>query len=132
MATEANRVTRELRKFIEQVVVKVVLDIVANLQASPTKGGTPVKTGWARANWIATPTVPSSSPVGTRHSVSGGPARSSVAKLIATYRLEAGPVYVVNSVPYITRLNQGSSDQAPAGFVQVAIARAVRSASRAA
>ena len=130
MATESARVTRQLRRFIEKVVVKITLDIVANLQEKPSKGGTPIDTGWARANWIATATVPSTSPVGTRHSVSAGASSRAIAKLISTYRLAAGPIYVSNSVPYIARLNQGSSKQAPAGFVQRAIARAIRSAAR--
>ena len=37
-----------------------------------------------------------------------------------------GTAWVANNVPYITKLNGGSSKQAPSGFVQIAIARAVQ------
>lgn len=35
-------------------------------------------------------------------------------------------IYIVNNVPYIGLLNAGSSRQAPAGFVEVAILRGMR------
>jgi hypothetical protein len=36
-----------------------------------------------------------------------------------------GEVHVSNAVPYVQSLNDGHSQQAPAGFVQAAIAKAV-------
>ncbi len=42
--------------------------------------------------------------------------------LAGKYR--GGRLFLSNNVPYISRLNDGSSGQAPAGFVQAAIARA--------
>ena len=36
--------------------------------------------------------------------------------------------YLVNNVPYIGVLDQGHSQQAPAGFVQAAIDRSIRGA----
>jgi formaldehyde-activating enzyme involved in methanogenesis len=37
---------------------------------------------------------------------------------------------VSNNVPYINRLNEGHSAQAPAGFVQQAVAKAVADTTR--
>jgi hypothetical protein len=43
-------VVKAAEGFAEKVVRKLALDIVANLVAAPSEGGTPVDTGWARAN----------------------------------------------------------------------------------
>ncbi len=40
-----------------------------------------------------------------------------------------GTAFISNSVPYINRLNEGSSTQAPAGFVQLAVISAGLAAS---
>ena len=36
-----------------------------------------------------------------------------------------GAVFISNAVPYIRRLDAGSSDQAPAGFVRYAVSKAI-------
>ena len=45
---------------------------------------------------------------------------------LASYRLEGGNIFISNNVPYILALNDGTSRQSPAGFVQNAIQKAVR------
>tara|TARA_R110002167_G_scaffold93122_2_gene249823 strand:+ start:20235 stop:20648 length:414 start_codon:yes stop_codon:yes gene_type:complete len=110
----------------EQVIRKLTLDVVANLTKAPSQGGTPVDTGWARANWIANVSSPSTDVVGSPGQA--GPARAAQAASLGRvlgYKLAAGPVFISNNVPYIIRLNDGSSKQAPAGFVQAAIQLAV-------
>lgn len=64
---------------------------------------TPVRSGRARNGWF----------------VQVGPAAN------VEFSIRIGPIYVVNDVPYIGRLNDGWSTQAPAGFIQIAVARAV-------
>tara|TARA_R110000737_G_scaffold47134_4_gene67060 strand:+ start:19009 stop:19416 length:408 start_codon:yes stop_codon:yes gene_type:complete len=110
----------------EQIVKSVVLDVVANLVKAPKEGGTPVKTGWARANWIARIGSPGTEPVGDPESVgSAKGAQNAALGSVLSYKLVSGPVFISNNVPYILRLNEGSSQQAPAGFVQRAIQLAV-------
>lgn len=85
---------------------------------------TPVDTGRARANWVVgvtsanrtindTPT-----PVGTaaiqraRQAILAAPARQDL--------------YISNNLPYIVKLNEGSSAQAPRKFVQAAIVTGIK------
>lgn len=118
---------RQLTFFVK----KLVLDIAANLRSEPTKGGTPVDTGWARSNWLVRLKEPPTSPVGTRPKEKGlpgvdeGAADASIAEFVSGYVINAGDVYISNLVPYIARLNDGSSKQAPQGFVERAILKAI-------
>lgn len=126
MADQVVVVMQALESVTEQVIKKVALDIVANLSRAANEGGTPVDTGWARANWLANVSTPSKNVAGTPESVNVAESeqQSGLGKVLL-YRLAAGPVYISNNVPYILRLNEGYSKQAPAGFVQRAIQEAV-------
>lgn len=110
---------QDLNRTLERVVRKVTLDITANLIRT-----TPVDTGWARANWIPRIGRPVGRPAGTREAVNTAEQAAGQAS-IASYRLQNGTTHVTNNVPYINRLNMGHSRQAPAGFVQGAIRKAV-------
>ena len=128
MADQLRIVVNALNKFAEKHIKIIVLDAVANLVED-----TPRKTGWARANWIpgigVSPKVDGTPPA--EEASAGGVASRSqqreqgIATVAATYTLDKGKVYITNSVPYITKLNEGSSKQAPAGFVQSSILRAI-------
>jgi hypothetical protein len=120
--------------FVARIVKKLVLDIVANLQASPSDGGTPVDTGWARVNWI--PVIGNASrkaapkPGGHGQTVSAAAAlalqgQAAVAVIATTYRTSMGPVTIANNVPYILPLDAGSSKQAPSGFIRRGIVKAL-------
>lgn len=115
-----------LDEFIERIVKKITLDIVANLVAAPGEGGTPVDTGWARANWVPKIGSPATTPVGSPESVTDAPQQAGILTIVADYKLDKGPVFISNNVPYILKLNGGSSKQAAAGFIQAAIAKALR------
>lgn len=103
----------------------IALQVLANLVASPSRGGTPVDTGWARANWVPNIGEPLTGVVGTREAVTAGAQAAGQAKLIR-YKLGQGPIYLTNNVEYIKRLNAGHSKQAPAGFIQAAVARGIK------
>lgn len=116
----------QVNNFTERAVKKLVLDIVANLQVA-----TPVDTGWARANWIPGIGGASNSPAprppgGAGTSSAANRQASAIASIATSYSLSQGEVFIVNNVPYILRLNEGSSRQAPSGFVQRAITKAVK------
>ncbi len=120
-------VVSALDQFIDGIIKKLVLDIVANLRSAPNTGyGTPVDTGWARANWIPQIGSPRQSAEGSREAVSSGAQDAGVALVATAYKREQGPVFISNNVPYIVLLNEGSSKQAPRGFVQNAITKAVK------
>lgn len=116
-------VISELNAFVQKTMAALALRIIANLVAPPSQGGTPVDTGWARANWVPNIGSPINSPVGEPGKPSPGAQQAGQAALVR-YKLGQGPIYITNAVPYIGRLNAGHSKQAPAGFIQLAVARA--------
>lgn len=81
---------------------------------------TPVDTGRARANWQVgvnqekTDIVESTDKSGMQ-SISKG--SSDIAKAKSPNDV----IYITNNLPYIQRLNEGHSSQAPAGFVDKAV-----------
>lgn len=126
--SQTSQIIAELNNATEKAVKKITLDVVANLQSPPPQGGTPVDTGWARANWVVDVTTPFRVQAEQIGSISGRAAESeaSKAKLAISYNLSMGPTFASNNVPYVLKLNDGSSKQAPQGFVQNAIIKAVR------
>ncbi len=96
---------------------------------------TPIDTSRAKYNWqssvglpkigvlLAYPAAPSSPAEGSSI------ARASVDAATISYRGQVGGVWIVNNLPYIGLLNNGSSAQAPADFVARAVLAGVRSIS---
>lgn len=124
---QVDRITEELQKLIENLATNISLEVTANLIEE-----TPVDIGWARANWV--PSIgapvdnnaesvedPNSQNVASQRSQQ----QSAIANVATNYRLEKGDVYICNNVPYITKLNDGSSRKAPRGFVQQSIAKGI-------
>ena len=124
---QVTAIVRSLERFTERLIVKITLDVTANLVET-----TPVDTGWARANWVpsvGTPVVKNLK--GAERIVSAAAAEQAAGQAQAIgYKLARGRVFVSNNVPYILRLNDGYSQQAPSGFVQMAIRKAVTQAGR--
>lgn len=88
---------------------------------------TPVDTGRARANWQV---GIGSAPAGTVEYSGGGSSAANYSigaahSVVTTYRGQPGGIWLVNNLPYIQRLNEGWSAQAPAKFVEQAIDTAV-------
>lgn len=124
--TNIRVVIKALESVAEQVIKAIALDIVANLRRAPSEGGTPVDTGWARANWQPRIGSPATDVVGTPEAVGTAKAAQEAGLgALLVYKLAAGSVYITNNVAYITRLNEGSSGQAPKGFVQRGVQEAV-------
>jgi len=127
-------VVGELDRFIDDVMKKLALDLVAILSSAPSEGGTPIDTGWASANWIPYIGAPRSAPAGSRpnnaaHGANNASrfAQEAGSALVGTTFKHGTPMGVSNAVPYIVELNDvPTSKQAPRGFVQTAIHRTVR------
>lgn len=99
----------------DKIVRKVALDVVRELVQR-----TPVDTGLARSNWFIG--YERGSSVDPAKSKNGAPSLARSAQFAAN--LGAGSTfYIVNNVPYIMRLEFGSSKQAPAGMARVTVAR---------
>jgi len=129
--SEARRIDKILRAATEKVIGKLQLRAWQSLTSA-----TPVDTGFARSAW--TPSTgspadaalqpPSDDVVKREQAASQLASNEGRARNIANgYRFRQGNVFLSNGVPYIGFLNAGSSSQAPANFVELAIADAVRS-----
>ncbi len=121
MTTKANvaRVNQDLRRFVTRVVILLAVRITENIIRT-----TPVDTGFAKASWIPSVGAPVQSVAGSREAVNRSAQDAGVARL-KTYKLGQGVIHIVNNVPYIADLNDGSSAQAPAAFVQGGIVRGI-------
>ncbi len=83
---------------------------------------TPVDTGRARANWHSGATD-NDEPIFKGEDKTGSVSIQRIVKA-ANAKKPRQSIFLYNNLPYIGRLNAGSSDQAPAGFVEKAIAKA--------
>jgi hypothetical protein len=123
---EVRRVTNILVTSIEKTIARLSVNITAELIER-----TPVDTGWARANWVPALGSPSSELATTSPDSSDVPGQSnrqsSGISSVLGYKLRNGEVFISNNVPYIERLNEGTSNQAPKGFVQDGIEAGIKS-----
>jgi hypothetical protein len=81
---------------------------------------TPVDTGRARANWqvgIGEPELGA-----TEDTDPGGGETVARNNLVISGSKPEAEIHLTNNLPYIEALNEGSSSQAPAGFVEEAVA----------
>lgn len=98
--------------------VALVVDAAVVLQ-------TPVDTGRARVNWQVELGGPAG---GTLPAPQGGNAAQvaiDAGKATIAQHKSGQAIHITNNLPYIGRLNDGSSAQAPAGFVETAIHQGV-------
>lgn len=79
---------------------------------------TPVDTGRARSNWI--PSIGTSSKT-IKEKPNDLSQILTDAQLTVDKAKLGDTIYFTNNLPYISRLNEGSSAQAPAGFVEKAV-----------
>lgn len=125
MGTRVRRIESQLVDFVSFVTAQLALEVTAEV-----KGSTPVLTGWARANWLASIGAPVVDVVGSPGNVSTGAQSRAEIAIATNYKISDGPIYVSNNVPYIAALNAGSSQKAPAGFVEASLVNAVAAINR--
>lgn len=124
---------REIAVGVEANSGKMVRKTVITV-ASAVALRTPVDTGRARANWrtqvgSALTAQAGAFPQGTKGSTGAAAAAQATAEAVNAMQgpVKSGvPVFISNNLPYIGRLNDGSSTQAPAGFIQSAIDAGIR------
>jgi hypothetical protein len=119
---QLGRIFAELDEAISERVSEFTLELHGELVSNPPSG-TPISTAWASTNWwpaVGQAPTANGGPVGEPSSRAGG--QSAGVAEVASYKIASGqPLWVSNNVPYISRLNAGWSQQAPAGFVEQAI-----------
>lgn len=119
------RISGDLDKVVRQVALAIDQAVVV---------ATPVDTGQARSNWLVsvgqprTDTIPAYDP-GVLGSSSGPNTTQALdqGRNVISSAASGATIYISNNLPYIGRLNQGYSRQAPAGYIE----RAVEAASNA-
>jgi hypothetical protein len=83
--------------------------------------GTPVDTGRARGNWQASTGSPASREVNALDPTGAMAIAAMVSEVSAWTPKDDLPAFITNNLPYIQRLNEGWSKQAPAHFIEQVI-----------
>ena len=102
-------VIAEVKNAPQEAVAGGIIELTGNLAAA-----TPVDTGYAQNSWFATEDENDAGTPG-----SNGPSESAI-RVAQRYTLSK-PVYINNGAAYIGRLNDGHSQQAPSGFVDMEV-----------
>lgn len=123
--SQADAIFAALEKEVARFITDATLEVTTNLIET-----TPVDTGFARSSWVPTIGRPidTSSLVATPDIGEVAAQQNGGIAALLSYELKDGPVFVANAAPYIERLNDGSSTQQPAGFVEAAINKGVATA----
>lgn len=104
----------DLPRRVGLVKRKVALELLRRLTLA-----TPVDTGRARSNWMTTLAAPSDA---VRDTLGKDPSATILGEADeATRGVTDESIFIVNNLPYIARLNNGWSKQAPTGFVDTAV-----------
>lgn len=128
MMVRAERFEENVDRLVRKVAIVADQAVVSE---------TPVDTGRARSNWIVSLGAAESNVIeayapGAQGSTAAENTQAAINQgqsVIANYQggLE---IHITNNLPYIGELNNGSSAQAPADFVRLAIVAAVRAINR--
>jgi hypothetical protein len=112
----ATRVVRNSDKTVKKVALAIDQTVVL---------ATPVDKGRARANWIASLDKPAEG-IADAFDKGGSQAIAAARATIDGYDGEINTeVHITNNLDYIGFLNDGSSSQAPAGFIQTGVRQGV-------
>lgn len=93
------------------------------------RDATPKLTGNAQNNWIPTIGAPFPTVDGSPEAPSARAQNKGIQRVQNFYKFPQ-VLHITNNVDYLKALNDGSSTQAPAGFIQTAIARGIIAAKR--
>lgn len=123
LANDLDKKANLVETAASDLAVEIAMVVITDLANT-----TPVDTSKALSNWIVTLGSPTNQKVPAHFKGSRGSTKSaSVAQTIANARdflkkkKPGQTIYISNRQPYIKRLNEGYSGQAPAGFVQRAV-----------
>lgn len=127
LAKKVRKASVAVSRNADKLVVEVANDILANVVSD-----TPVDKGDARSNWQVNLNSPAA---GTRDAyVPGKKGSTALENIIASVEMGSKKVeayvsgqtiHITNNLDYIGDLNNGSSKQAPPGFVQDAVLESI-------
>lgn len=123
LADRLEKKAAAIEKAASQTAVDTALAIVGDLAYK-----TPVDTSQALSNWIVTLESPAEQRISPHYPGLQGSTRNAsaaetlnLAKAVLKNKKPGQAIYIRNNLPYIRRLNDGYSGQAPAGFVERAV-----------
>ena len=108
--TSSAVVVDALERAVADVAIELCLEIESNVREA-----TPIDTGHAAASWASSIGDPITADVD--NALAGARAAAGQAEVLG-YQIGMGNLHVANPAEYIEILNGGSSDQAPAGFIE--------------
>lgn len=111
----AKKAEKEIAKFIAEAAIDVVSSVAQQ---------TPIKSGQAQANWLTAIGKQFSYYIANAEDNSGWYDSVEWARNALKTVKYNDVIHITNNVPYIVKLNQGTSAQAPALFVQMAVLQA--------
>ena len=124
LANNVEKIAKEIELAASKLAIDVANAIVADLAYT-----TPVDTSNALSNWIVTLDSPATHEIsphvpGVLGSTQPQSAAETVSLAKATLQNKkpGQPIFITNNAPYIRYLDEGSSSQAPAGFVERTVA----------
>lgn len=115
MRAFAKDIPRQQNEIKKELAIESVLQVVPD---------TPVLSGQARSNWTASLGSPNNSFILFGPFTTAGDNAVNRARAVIAGAKPGQDIYLTNNLPYIERLNNGYSKQAPAMFFEIAIARA--------
>lgn len=126
MAQDLKQFAERIRKIAQGAEVKVASEVIktAGVCLSTVVPATPVDTGRARGNWQVSISEPITSEI-ERLDKTGQTVIADGRRRMEARR-QGQTIFITNNVSYIGDLNNGSSAQAPANFVQLAVQAALR------
>lgn len=120
LAASMERKAKAIDAAASQLAVETAQTIVGDLAFK-----TPVDTSQALSNWIVTLDSPSDNKIKPHFPGEGGSTQKASAaetinqaRKVLSGKRPGQKIYITNNLPYIKRLNEGYSKQAPAGFVE--------------
>lgn len=113
----ADRLTDNVVRLMTEIIISIGTAVVIL---------TPVDTGFARANWRPSLNSPATSPISFLDPT-GSATIARIETVARRFRI-GDQAFLTNRAPYIGRLNEGSSPQRAAGFVQLAVIEGITEA----
>lgn len=112
----------QMRAFANDIPKQVHAIKVAAMQeiVNTVVPATPVKSGKARSNYIVSAGSPDHSTIREVRDPSGTASLQGAAAVLRGTK-PGDSLYMTNNLPYMDELNNGSSKQAPAGFIQSSV-----------
>jgi len=115
---DLNRFENKVKNRLTVVPRKIALEVLRRVVMR-----TPSRSGRARGNWQTSVGAPIETELGKQHNApAGGAPISRGAQVISGWDATNVSIFLMNNVPYIQRLEDGYSDQAPSGMVKITVA----------